>query len=94
MNEDVAAIYHIYIKWIEKIHLVCCPLNIKTMFKSSTTLMRSKVLMTHVTNPTALGERKGTAAYQIPCVCVAQFTSERQGGSRRPAVLHGNNTVV
>ena len=70
MNEDVAAIYHIYIKWIEKIHLVCCPLNIKTMFKSSTTLMRSKVLMTHVTNPTALGERKGTAAYQFPCVCV------------------------
>ena len=40
------------------------------MFKSSTTLMRSKVLMTHVTTPTALGEWKGTAAYQIPCVCV------------------------
>ena len=45
--------------------------------------------------PNSSWRKEGNRCIPVPlCVCVPQFTSERQGGSRRPAVLHGNNTVV
>ena len=62
-----------YIKGLsEKIRLVCRPLNIKTAFRSSSTL---RSLLTHVKVPTPPEEHK-CVVYRVPCDCGSVYVGE------------------
>ena len=62
-----------YIKGLsEKIRLVCRPLNIKTAFRSSSTLRN---LLTHVKAPTPPEEQK-CVVYRVPCECGSVYVGE------------------
>ena len=56
----------------EKIRLVCRPLNIKTAFRSSSTL---RSLLTHVKVPTPPEEHK-CVVYRVPCDCGSVYVGE------------------
>ena len=62
-----------YVKGLsEKIRLVCRPLNIKTAFRSSSTL---RSLLTHVKAPTPPEEQK-CVVYRVPCECGSVYVGE------------------
>lgn len=78
-----------YIKRLsEKIQLVCRPLNIKTVLKSSTILIK---LLTYIKIPTASGERKGSA-YEAPCECDSAYI--RKTGRQVKTCIAEHKTAV